>query len=513
MLLRRNGSRLCVECESGLFADAGRCRPCSGLSGPVSFSMVFVFLVVNTAMSAWLFLKPLSRKGGADVTFAEVTGAETLHLYRQAFRVLRLLWREAALFVVQVPLVLTLALVGLAGAAELVVLVLGCVALVCYLAARRLSGSSRVLSDAHALENFLPLRAEAPPSVYSVPATATAHMQDLIKGGLIYAQCVSSVAAASGGQLSGAARGIMSAFSRFTLQVSGLECAGLSIVQRYVLVSMIPLLLATITLITFGVLRAVLRHRLSKRLLGDPELAALHGAQHGRELWLLRQRALQLLAVMFYFFAFPLLQLSLSAFAWDTAEGSQVTWMRSAPWVTVSLDHGPFRAILIASVITLCALSGVSAVLVARVAARAREVRFLYSEYLPHAWWYEGAITTRRVVVALVASVLPVGSPLLAPLIALAASAALFFHTTVGAFKTPVANFAETASLVALSFSSYLVSSIAARQQSQANSGSTLVLELLLLSTNLAIAAAYLVGLGWPALRILRAFGKHDLLH
>eukprot|EP00300_Choanocystis_sp_HF-7_P016365 c19387_g1_i1.p1 GENE.c19387_g1_i1~~c19387_g1_i1.p1 ORF type:complete len:531 (+),score=73.09 c19387_g1_i1:31-1593(+) len=427
----------------------------------------------------------------------------------------------------------TVTAAGLGSGAELLVLSLGCMALLVYFAIYRMEEKSRhrakvaELSAAVSLEALLPdvapstevdsgtIRDAAPPespgrSQFEQTSVATAHITDLVKSLVIYLQCVGSIAAASGARFSGLMSLLAGTASRMNVQVSGLECGGLSFLGRFIVFALLmPCLLSLIAGTYFAL--AWIQARRNKNSLQQVELMTMHLIRMQRNRRTMRQRATQLCAVLVYFFAFPLLQHALSIFAWQSAVGAPSPWLRVAPWIQVRLHKGPFTELLSFAILILVMLFACITAMIVRVARAvanqtpAVELAFLFAGYRPHAWWYEGVISLRRFSIAALASFLQVGSLMLAPLTGVIAGSALLLHVRVGAFRTLLANLSEVITLLGLALSAVLLSNLASAQTASDQSvslGRQYGLELLFVLVNAVVIVFCVVGIVAPAVRL-----------
>eukprot|EP00300_Choanocystis_sp_HF-7_P007371 c15263_g1_i1.p1 GENE.c15263_g1_i1~~c15263_g1_i1.p1 ORF type:complete len:656 (+),score=72.73 c15263_g1_i1:578-2545(+) len=460
-----NLSRLCVECQSGYFAGgSGACSRCSQQPGVWGLVAVAGALLAVAGCAIALFLKP----------------PEAINR----------MWHECALAVLSVAPVVTLALTGLGTGTELAVVSLCCIVMLVYFVLQHFNRRQQLRQDAIELSGVLGDEAAdgllspecdgdstTGASAFCSAAIAADHIQNMAKGLVIYLQSLGAIASASGAVPTGAAATLLSVAGLANVQVSGLECAGVGYLGRMRIFALVlPCLVATVGAVY--ALRVYLLERQRQSRQSEPGLESLVDIANRRARSKLRRRALLLCAALFYFFAFPLLQSALSVFALDQSGFGGPRWMRTAPWIDAAMTGLYAQLVAVAAVILLllCAATGWlcwSVYSAATSNARRSAVAFLYRGYWREVWWFEGVIGLRRVGLALLCSLVPVASPLLASLTGALLLISAILHGCLQAFAASASRFAELVGLVALSQSAFYLQCCAFGQRNGSGEADT----------------------------------------
>lgn len=418
---------LCSACASGLYRRAdGTCVACKGQAAP--FFVILVLGIVTACATLLVYLwQPLFGDGEAIVvSFHQAIGAERFRAAKQVWRAVRLMWREAAALLLQLCLVLVLVLFGFQSLAFAVTLCFGIAVLALFTLLRRampldeqaLADKARLMPGGSSESLVVALHARR--DVQRVAAAElhalAPYVQSLLAFFLVYAQSLGAILSISTVTWPRSTGVLLALANVFSLQLTGLECAGLSFSSQYVFFVLLgPALVAACVLCCAVRLAVLRREQLLASAQFDAQRISLvnqahHNASFARARGAVRRRTASLALLVFSIVAFPVAQRSLVMFrclgeAEVRGPGSNVKWLAAAPWIRCyRSDH--VRLVFMAMCV-LTVLLGLAGVVAQRVVRAARSgdtsavVAFLFLRYEPRAWWFEGALFALRLLLAL----------------------------------------------------------------------------------------------------------------
>ena len=316
-------------------------------------------------------------------------------------------------------------------------------------------------------------------------------IEAILKSLVIYLQTLGAVLEVFGAEWSAAAKVFGDVVDHANIQITGLGCSGLDFAgQFYFFLALLPALL-----LLLGIAFMI---RLFSSRNADNRPVLVHSSD---ELSSLPERAVNIALVLVYFMFFPLLFTALTMFACESSESG--TYLAHAPWIRCwSSTHQPLAGVAGAVIVCLGVLTVFVAVAMRDPIRREESFEFLCSGYNQEMWWFEGLVVFRRIVVALLAAVLPKNSPFASVFLTVVLGSAFAAVLVLNPYRSPLASRLEAASVAMSGVSVVLAASLAYADQS---SESTVVaLSAMFIFGNSLVIICYIVALSWPLYKALK---------
>ena len=370
---------------------------------------------------------------------------------------------------------------------------------------------------------------------------AAEHIESVLKSLVIYLQTVGAIVAGFSVSWARAVVVFGAVIEKANLQFTGLECNGIGFGGAYYLFLAILPFTTTLILLAFLVRRAALwaqarraRRNLDREHRGELVSPLLGGAGKTQMLTRhqLRKRvarasfktsalALKCVLVVGYMMLFPMAVQSTYMFSCAPVQfenGHSNLYLQLAPWIECgSHEQGELRAVGGATLAFLLGSIFILAALIWR-AYRTREralasgtrpphsmvlsaSSFILSAYKSDLWWFECAVSLRRLLFAFALSVLPQGSVFIVPLLQAILTASLLAHLLLYPLISKHANRLETLSLLA----SLASLQIASAMQATSNSQSLTALSLVFVFGNGIVLLLYIFALALPLIALFWA--------